>query len=265
MAGAGELAIVVPATISLVEDWEAMTRFLGRRFRAVFFELPGHGGSEAFGEPFSSRLVARTVLEIADSHGAEDFTLVGFSFGGLLALRTLQAAHGRVKRVALLSPFVGNAALRRSVAETAALRATVAALEPEFARRSMLAVLRNPATVAVVDWYMRTIGGFETSADLSARLRGFSSSTLDVFLAQVREVLTTPPADLAGPFDVPCLFGMSRRDPLLDFAASERFVREQFCHVTEVVWDWPYHAPPTPLTLADYDRDHRALLEFDLD
>ncbi|MBC7266607.1 MAG: alpha/beta hydrolase [Coriobacteriia bacterium] len=262
-AGAGELAIIVPATISLVEDWEAMTRFLGRRFRAVFFELPGHGGSSAYKEPFSSRLVAQTVVELADAFQAETFTLVGFSFGGLLALRTLQAAKVRVKRVALLSPFVGNTALKRSAAETAMLRATVAALEPEFARRGMLAVLRNPATVAVVDWYMRTVGGFETSADLSARLRGFLASTLDVFLAQVREVLTTPFEDLAGPFDVPCLFGMSRHDPLLDFASTQRFVREQFSWVSEVVWDWPYHAPPKPLTLADYDRDHRALLDFD--
>lgn len=242
-----------------------MTRFLGRRFRAVFFELPGHGGSTAYEEPFSSRRVARTVIEIADAFGAETFTLVGFSFGGLLALRTLQEASERVRRVALMSPFVGDAALKRSAAETAMLRATVAALEPEFARRGMLAVLRNPVTVSVIDWYMRTVGGFETTADLSARLQGFSASTLDVFLAQVREVLTTSPSELAGRFDLPCLFGMSRLDPLLDFASTRSFVQACFPDVTEVVWDWPYHAPPKPLELADYDRDHRALLEFDRD
>lgn len=264
MAGDGELAVIVPATISLVEDWEAMTRFVGRRFRAVFFELPGHGGSRPYVGPFSSGLVAQTVLEIADALGAETFTLVGFSFGGLLALRTLQRAPHRVRRVALLSPFVGSDGLKRSSTETAMLRATVAALEPELARRGMLAVLRSPATVAVVDWYMRSVGGFETSADLSARLRGFTASTLDVFLAQVREVLTTSADDLAGPFEAPCLFGMSRNDPLLDFETSRRFVRAQFARVEEVVWDWLYHAPPKPLALADYDRDHRALLEFDL-
>ncbi|MCX8007745.1 MAG: alpha/beta hydrolase, partial [Coriobacteriia bacterium] len=147
-AGAGELAVIVPATISLVEDWEAMTRFVGRRFRAVFFELPGHGGSTAYREPFTSAAVSRTVLEIADELGEERFTLVGFSFGGLLALRTLQVARGRVRRVALLSPFVGNVALKRSAAETAMLRATVAALEPEFARRGTLALLHSPATVS---------------------------------------------------------------------------------------------------------------------
>lgn len=264
VAGKGELAIIVPATISLVEDWEAMTRFVGRRFRAVFFELPGHGGSQPYAEPFSSGLVAQTVLEVADAFGAESFTLIGFSFGGLLALRTLQRAAHRVRRVALLSPFVGSDGLKRSSTETAMLRATVAALEPELARRGMLAVLHNPATVAVVDWYMRSVGGFETSADLSERLRGFTASTLDVFLAQVREVLTTSTANLAGPFEAPCLFGMSRNDPLLDFETSRRFVREQFARVEEAVWDWPYHAPPRPLALADYDRDHRALLEFDL-
>lgn len=262
IAGDGPPVIMVPATISLIEDWASMVQFVGQRYTAHFFELPGHGGSDAFDGPFSSDRVAQTVGELADAIGADRFTLIGFSFGGLLTLKTLRLLEDRIDRVVLLSPFVSHKALRHSPTKLAILRNTLVALRPEFARRGMLAVLHNPTTVAVMDWYMRQVGKFETAADLRARLAGFSASTLDVFIAQVNEVLTTDESDVAGPFDVPCMFGMSEFDPMLDFDITREFVRSQFKDVTEEVWDWPYHAPPVPLTFDDYNRDYHATLDW---
>lgn len=261
-AGEGPPMIMVPATISLIEDWAPMIQFVAQRYTAHFFELPGHGGSDAYPGSFGSDRVAHTVGELADELGAERFTLVGFSFGGLLTLKTLKVLEQRIDRVVMLSPFVSHRALRHSPAKLSILRNTLKLLQPEFARRGMLAVLRNPQTVALMDWYMRQIGKFETSADLQERLSGFSASTLDVFINQVSEVLTTAEADVSGPFGVPCLFGMSEFDPMLDFATTREFVRAQFADVTELVWDWPYHAPPVPLTFADYNRDYAELLDW---
>ncbi|MHB1342033.1 MAG: alpha/beta fold hydrolase [Coriobacteriia bacterium] len=262
ISGDGPPVIMVPATISLIEDWASMIQFVGQRNTVHFFELPGHGGSDAFADPFSSERVAHAVGELADAIGADRFTLIGFSFGGLLTLKTLKLLEDRIDRVALLSPFVSHRALRHSPTKLAILRSTLVALRPEFARRGMLAVLHNPTTVAAMDWYMRQVGKFETAADLRERLAGFSASTLDVFIAQVNEVLTTAEADVAGPFKVPCMFGMSEFDPMLDFSITRDFVRSQFTDLTEEVWDWPYHAPPVPLTFEDYNRDYAALLDW---
>lgn len=253
---------MVPATISLIEDWAPMIQFIGQRHAAYFFELPGHGGSTPFQGGYTAEKVAETIGHLADAIGAEKFTLLGFSFGGLLTLKALQRHADRVDRVVLFSPFVTNRALRHSPAKMALLHSTIAFLRPEFARRGMLHVLRNPATVTIIDWYMRFVGKFETTADLSERLSGFSASTLDVLLAQVAHILGAKEADVAGPFSAPCLFGMSVNDPMLDFRPTAQFVHSHFSDVTEVRWDWHYHAPPTPWTLDDYNRDFAELLDW---
>jgi pimeloyl-ACP methyl ester carboxylesterase len=262
IAGEGPPVIMVPATISLIEDWSSMIRVIGKRYTAHFFELPGHGGSTPFVDGYSAERVAETIGHLANAIGAERFTLLGFSFGGLLTLKALKMHEARVDRVVLFSPFVTHRALRHSPARLAMLRSTIAALKPELARRGMLSLLHNPATVSLIDWYMRDVGKFETAADLSKRLSGFSASTLDVLLAQVGQILTTRGDDLAGPFGAPCLFGMSVNDPMLDFDVTAQFVHTQFPNLTEERWDWPYHATPRPLTVEEYTRDFAALLDW---
>src|SRR5512140_2072110 len=86
--GEGEPLIMVPATISELENWQALAQFMAQWFHVYFFELPGHGRSEPFKDGFSSQRVAELVGQLADSQGLERFNLMGFSFGGILAMRT---------------------------------------------------------------------------------------------------------------------------------------------------------------------------------
>ncbi len=262
-AGDGPPVIMVPATISLIEDWEPMIRFVAERYSAYFFELPGYGGSTPFGQPFSSRLVAQAVGQLADAIGAGRFGVLGFSFGGLLALRTLQAMPDRVDRLGLLSPYVGKEALLHSDAKIGALRTMLGALRTEVARRGMVAALHTPVGRSFVSWFMQSAGKFETPTDIRGRLAAFSVHSLEVLIAQTTEVLTTSTAELAGPYDVPCLFGMSEFDTMLDFGTTQRFIHGSFADVAEDVWDFPYHAPPEPFTLEDYERDYHALLAWE--
>jgi len=48
--GAGPLLIMLPATISEVDDYVSLVQFMGQWFHVVFFELPGHGLSTPFPE-----------------------------------------------------------------------------------------------------------------------------------------------------------------------------------------------------------------------
>src|SRR3990172_8107874 len=64
--GDGPPLIMVPATISKIENWLALAQFLGQRFTVYFFELPGHGKSSPFPEAFSSELAAETVEAFID-------------------------------------------------------------------------------------------------------------------------------------------------------------------------------------------------------
>jgi pimeloyl-ACP methyl ester carboxylesterase len=85
--GEGEPLIMVPATISEWEDWLTLVQFLGQWFKVYFFELPGHAQSSPFKESFSSARVAELVEQLADKLGYDRFNLMGFSFGGILAMR----------------------------------------------------------------------------------------------------------------------------------------------------------------------------------
>src|SRR5574339_760558 len=89
-AGSGPPLIIVPATVSLIRQWLPLAQFMGQHFTSYFFELPGHGGSTPYPEKFRSHLVPYTVEALVDNLGYDRFHLMGFSFGGLLALRTLE-------------------------------------------------------------------------------------------------------------------------------------------------------------------------------
>ncbi|MBN2247521.1 MAG: alpha/beta hydrolase [Coriobacteriia bacterium] len=261
--GDGPPLIIVPATISLIEDWTPMIQFVGQHYRAYFFEMPGHGGSTPLEEGFSSVRLSGVIGELADHLGIEDFALLGFSFGGILTLRALQGLGGRVSKVGLLSPCVSNRALTRPPLDRALVSAMISALGYSVPRNAVARLLGSESVVKAIAWFMQEVGGFESPTDIRERLTGFSSSTLDVLVSQVREILTVTEEDLAGPYVQPCFFGMSAFDPLLDYGLTERFVRANFQDLVVETFDWKYHAPPEPLTFEDYVRDYTPLLEAD--
>lgn len=259
--GAGSPLIIVPATISLIEDWTPMIQFVAQRHHTYFFEMPGHGGSAPLEEGFSSARLAEVVGQLADHVGADRFALLGFSFGGMLVLRALQAHGDRISRVGLLSPCVSNRALTRPSLDRALVSTVTAVLERRLPRHTLARLFSSERAVRLFAWFMQEIGGFESPTDLRARLMSYSEPTIRVLAAQVREILMVTEEDLAGPYRQPCFFGMSRFDPLLDYAATERFVRANFADLVVETFDWDYHAPPVPLTFDDYVRDYTQLLE----
>ncbi|MDZ4654736.1 MAG: alpha/beta hydrolase [Coriobacteriia bacterium] len=261
--GDGPPVIIVPATISLIDDWEPLIRFVGQRYRVHFFELPGYGGSEPFSAPFSSLLVAETIGHLADAIGAERFSLLGFSFGGALTMRSLQLHADRIDRVCLLAPFTGCECLRHSRVKLLAVQAALFTVRSRAARQGLAGALRSRTGTAALAWFMKTAGKFETTADLRRRLESFTLDSLDTLIAQVDEILTISGDELAGPYEVPCLFGMSVNDPLLDFGVSERFVHHNFTNLTEERWTMPWHAAPEPFTVEDYEREYHVLLEWE--
>src|SRR3989338_8016363 len=82
--GHGKPLVILPATISAIDNWLNLVQFLAQKFTVYFFELPGHGQSKAFISTYKSDLVARTVEDFLDKLGISRFYLMGFSFGVIL-------------------------------------------------------------------------------------------------------------------------------------------------------------------------------------
>lgn len=252
---------MVPATISLIDDWLPYVRFVGQRFHTHFFELPGHGQSTPFEEPFSSELVAEAVEQFADALGFERFALMGFSFGGLLTMKILQRLGDRVSKVIMLSPFVSHKGLEHSPAKLQAVKLAAASAQMRYGREAMLRIMREPVTVGAFAWFMTAIGKYETSADLKGKLMSFSDSSFDTLTRQVVEILSTTEEELAGPYSQPCFFGMSTIDPLLDFDTSLKFMDANFTDLFVERWDFPFHAPPDPFTFEQLNENYGRLLD----
>jgi pimeloyl-ACP methyl ester carboxylesterase len=254
-AGHGAPLIIVPATISELENWRALAQFMAQWFHIYFFELPGHGGSTPFRDPFSSHLVAQLVEQLADRLGYERFSLMGFSFGGILAMRTFKRLSDRIERLALIAPCLDHRALAFSpLRQTLLYRSNRLLMYPRL-QAGFYGLVHNERTVPLVARILQRIGHVERSIALKEKLFLTQPSTIAVLNAQINEILTTEFEVEPVKYQAPCYFAMSARDPLLRFDATLEILRKHFERINTLQLDYPFHQPPVPFTYEEYNRD----------
>ena len=98
--------------------WQAQTAVLGLQFRAIAYDMLGHGESV---HPAGERRLGDFVRQLStflDDLSIDSAAVVGFSMGALVARAFALAEPGRVSRLALL-----NTVYRRSPTELAAIQA----------------------------------------------------------------------------------------------------------------------------------------------
>jgi pimeloyl-ACP methyl ester carboxylesterase len=260
--GQGPPLVIVPATISRIRDWQPLIRFMGQKFTTFFFELPGHGDSTPFPMPFSSKLVGQTVEDWIDALQFNTISLMGFSFGGILTLRILNQIQPRISRLVLLSPCVSHSTLLYSPVRIQFLRALAAILIRHSPQAFFLRMMHNKALVDYVLLMLRKWGHVEFYGDaLRNTLLSLPASTLDVLTYQISEILNADPIAEVNECDTPCIFGMSRLDPLLDFKMTKELIQDKFKDLWMESYDLPYHQPPEPFTFDGLNREYGGLLE----
>jgi pimeloyl-ACP methyl ester carboxylesterase len=253
--GCGPPLVIVPATVSLIHQWLPLAQFMGQRFTSYFFELPGHGGSTPYPDKFASSLVPATVESFVNKMGHDTFNLMGFSFGGLLTLRTLEYMQDRVEKVILLSPVVSRRALKWSWQRQLAFKASVKVMKnPSMLRgthRVMnMAQLEGPLTYAI-----SKVSNVDRRILENKHAIRLPLSTLDVFTYTMEEILALEYQYSAAPFRIPCYFGMSVYDDILDYKLTEQIVVRHFELVKIQKFMHPYHQPPEPLTFEWLTRE----------
>lgn len=253
--GQGEPLIMVPATISELENWRTLAQFMGQWFHVYFFELPGHGQSSPFHEEFSSHQVAKLVEQMADHLGLERFNLMGFSFGGILAMRTYQRLASRIDRIILIAPCFGRPTLPFSDSRLSMLSAMNRLIGHPKIQAGFNEMIHNRKTVSIAVKALQKIGRLETNVPLEDKLLRTPESTLGVLNAQLNEILTTQFEADSKKHQTPCYFAMSAYDPLLKFDTALETVHEHFENVQAVRLEHPYHQPPEPFTYEELNQD----------
>lgn len=260
--GEGEPLIMLPATISRIRDWYDLVRFTGQKFTTYFFELPGHGNSTPFSETYSSDLVAQTVEDLINELGLNEINIMGFSFGGILTLKSIQKLKNRVKNIILLAPCVSNKALNFSRARVWFIRGIKNVMRSKKAQKQMVKLVHNDKIVDKIILLLNKLGRVENHGnELKNKLLTLSPKTLEVIVSQMHEVLYW---DLINEFDQinnNCFFGMSVYDPLIDFEKTKHFLEKKFTNLHTEKFYFPYHQPPKRFTLDQLNEYFYPLLE----
>ena len=247
--GSGPPLIIVPATISDLDNWQGLIAFMAQRFTAFFFELPGHGKSSPLAQ-YSSLLVAQSVADLMDHLGYERVHLMGFSFGGILALTTLAEFSERITSVILISPLVDSDAIRIPQSSRFVLRRLTEVLQHQKVQDVCYHTLHSNLGSTLWAEFLVRFGHIEYKDLMRQRLTEISPLTVQAVVGQAKDILGTHHF-CSTRYPLACYFAMSVRDPLLDFAFTSKAVKGMFSSVDEVQLDLPYHQPPEPLTL-DY-------------
>lgn len=254
-AGTGPPLIIVPATVSLIRQWLPLTQFMGQRFTSYFFELPGHGGSTPYPEKFRSEFVPPTVEAFVNNLGYDKFHLMGFSFGGLLALRTLEHLQDRIEKVILLSPCVSRRALKWSTPRQWAFKASIWAMKRRMLLEGIHYVMNAPRLEKPLTYALSKASNVDRRILETKNALRMPMSTLDVFAYTLGEIFQTEYQYERAPFQIPCYFGMSVNDDILEYSLTEQIVRSHFERITIQQFTHPYHQPPEPPTFEWLNRE----------
>ena len=265
VCGEGEPLIMVPATISEVDNWKALIQFMGTRFKTYFFELPGHGKSQAFKEGFSTDLVAELVEQLVDKLEIDKFNLMGFSFGGILSLKSLIRLESRVNRVIMFAPLVTKKALLFSKSRIELLQLMEKMFESKKIQELLVRAIHNDKAVELVVRFLNIVGHVEIDGprrdDFKNKLMRLPASTIEVLVHQMEDILNFEFPEKETPFLQTCYWGMSVNDPLLDYQVTENTLRKGFKKLVIKKFDFPYHQPPKPFTFDELTNGYKEFLD----
>ena len=253
-SGSGPPLIIVPATVSELENWADLVRFTAQWFRAYFFELPGHGQSSPLPATFTSDQVAATVSQLVDHIGAERFSLMGFSFGGILAMKTFHLLRTKIDRMIFISPCVTKEALLLTrVQRLAAIQLNSLLKRPPI-RDFLYRVAQKKRYARMLASFMHTLGKVENVHHLEHKLATMRPSLIEIVSRELDEILGIEFSTPDSRYDIPCHVAMSVHDPLLDFGTTVRELGRHFSdmHVTEL--PFRFHQPPRPFTFDELNQ-----------
>jgi pimeloyl-ACP methyl ester carboxylesterase len=158
---------------------------LACRFRVHAFELPGFGASPENTRTASLDELAETMAQSVDVAGLENFTLVGTSLGGAVALRLALSHPDRVEALVLESPGAFRPEDWRP-----------SSLTPEQLREALFAHPEHapspgpPEVIGKQLALLQRLLGPNHDPELERRVRGFEAPTLVLF--GTRDGLITP-------------------------------------------------------------------------
>lgn len=260
--GRGPALIIFPATISEARDWLPLIRTLAKTCTVYFFELPGHKKSILKTDVFSTHMVALSVRHFVDKLNLREFSIFGFSFGGILILQSLEHLSHCLKRVILFAPVVTSDAVKLSRATKICIRIFIRFLHNDLAQNTLLLILHNSMGVHIVLWHMRVFAHVDIHRRLKHKLLSLPKTTLRVILTQIEELMTFQPKPPEDPYSTKCFMGFASRDQLLDSAITQSVLSKYFTNIEIKQFDLPSHQPNQKILINQVRKQHKEIVDI---
>lgn len=101
--GNGPALLLTHGIGSSLETWSRQEEALGKGFRVISWDLPGHGLSGHGQQPYGADKFAETAWALLDALKVDTVTLSGNSLGAAISIRMLAVHAARVKSLVLLN------------------------------------------------------------------------------------------------------------------------------------------------------------------
>lgn len=113
VVGDGPPLLLIPGLGATRVVFDPLLPLLTRHFRVAVYDQRGIGGSAAGSGPFSTALLGDDAAAVLDGVGVERATVLGASFGGMVAQQLTVRHPGRVNALVLAATGPGKAHLAR--------------------------------------------------------------------------------------------------------------------------------------------------------
>jgi 3-oxoadipate enol-lactonase len=199
----GEVLIFVHGVGSTAAIWDRQLEVFGDRYRCAAIELRGNGSQKPDPDPATITRAgyAQDVLAVAAALGAERFTLVGCSLGGVVAFELWRQAPQRIAAMVILGSFA-----RYPNGEAYAQQVIAQAREVDSMRR--FGELRAAKLGLPPNRLHETV-------------EQFACKSVECFLAATQATWTGDYRDLLPAIDVPALVAYGQHDAVAPAALSQ--------------------------------------------
>ncbi len=102
-----KVVLLLHGYLHSLEVWDDFAGQLGKNFRVLAFDLPGHGVSEVMGDVHTMEFLADTAKALLDKLEVDAVNIIGHSFGGYVALAFGDKYGDMVQSLTLFHSYPG--------------------------------------------------------------------------------------------------------------------------------------------------------------
>ncbi len=215
--GEGNPVVLVHGWASSSFSWRRNVPALSERFRVIAPDLPGFGLSQRLLGGLDLESVRAFLLDLLESIGVDEFSLVGHSMGGAVSAYVASMNPDRVRRLVLINPSPFGAGVgRRPFAVELVRHRPLSDIAVRFSvRRSVVRRVLERVYVR------KEVLDEETVTEYYESIRNSGRTLIEAF-----RLIRSFRIDYLRSLRCPVLFVLGRRDELVPFELNERLARE---------------------------------------